>query len=118
MSETRALMRDFRFLDEKRKVGGLSPAEEGRWLELRAVLGIAETPTISSQPAPQGYWADDGNWYPYPYAQPQQSFDPNAGWQGGGESAWDPWASANAQGGYAPDPNWGHGYGQGEVSGE
>ena len=67
MSDTRAVMREFRFLDEKRKVGGLSPVEEMRWAELRHALGLpAEAPPAydASQWAQQGYYADDGNWYP------------------------------------------------------
>ena len=40
MSDTRAAMREFRFLDDKRKQGGLSAAEEQRWTELRHSLGL------------------------------------------------------------------------------
>ncbi|MFZ5471816.1 MAG: hypothetical protein ACOZIN_20495, partial [Myxococcota bacterium] len=93
MSDTRAAMRDFRFLDEKRNQSGLSPAEEQRWLELRTALGIQDT-TAEPYAAPQGYYGTDGNWYPYP-----AGYDPNA-YAGG----YDP----NAQGYYpqgAYDPN-------------
>src|SRR5438552_469947 len=93
MSDTQAAMREFRFLDDKRKTGGLSEPEEHRWLELGGQLGIT---------AQQGYYADDGNWYVYPpgydpmtgqyygaaypqqdqgYPQQQQPYsDPNAGY--------------------------------------
>ncbi|MFP2911811.1 hypothetical protein ACLESD_43675, partial [Pyxidicoccus sp. 3LFB2] len=80
MSDTRAAMREFRFLDEKRKLGSLSPVEEARWVELRGLLGIQDTAPVSDasawqqQAAPQGYYAADGQWYPYPaqgYAQQQ-----------------------------------------------
>ena len=33
-------MREFRFLDEKRKTNGLTQVEEQRWQELGASLGI------------------------------------------------------------------------------
>ena len=72
MSDTRAAMREFRFLDEKRKMGSLSPAEEARWNELRGLLGVQDAP-IQEPPAaaaypqqPQGYYGADGQWYAYP----------------------------------------------------
>src|SRR5687768_14864706 len=88
MSDTRIAMREFRFLDEKRKTSGLSSTEEQRWTELRQALGAPEL--ASAEVAPQvaateqyaqGYYADDGNWYPYPEgydpaAYAQQGYDP------------------------------------------
>ena len=81
MSDTQAAMREFRFLDEKRNSTGLTPLEDQRWQDLASQLGVDV-----SQSA-QGYWADDGNWYPYPqqaydengYPQQQQAYDPNTG---------------------------------------
>ena len=81
-------MREFRFLDDKRKGGGLSPIEEQRWIDLGGQLGMT---------AQQGYYGPDGVWYAYPpgydpqtgqyyhqqhqgYAPPQQYYDPNAGY--------------------------------------
>jgi hypothetical protein len=99
MADTRAAMREFRFLDDKRKQGGLSATEEQRWTELRHTLGLpeVESPPAAapapdpgayaqfSQQVPAGYYASDGNWYPYPagydpnaYAQQQAYYDPNA----------------------------------------
>ncbi len=43
MSDTRVAMREFRFLDEKRKLTALSHAEEQRWIELGHLLGGAES---------------------------------------------------------------------------
>src|SRR5512143_3091935 len=88
MSDTRAAMREFRFLDERRTRGNLSPAEEARWNELRGLLGAQGTPmqepAVAMDPAqqPQGYYGADGQWYAYPtdYAQgyaPNQPYDPN-----------------------------------------
>ena len=57
MSDAQA-MREFRFLDEKRKTNGLTPAEEQRWSELGASLGI-DTGQLQQ---PQGYWGADGQW--------------------------------------------------------
>src|ERR1043165_1002617 len=86
MSDTQAAMREFRFLDEKRKTSGLLPQEEQRWQELAHGLGI----DISAQLG--GWWGADGQWYAYdqnqqgydpnayydPNQQPQQGYDPNA----------------------------------------
>ncbi len=79
-------MREFRFLEEKRKLTALSEAEERRWIELGQMLGILEAGDQPPQPEPQqpqGYYAEDGNWYPYDnanppelYAQPQQGAYP------------------------------------------
>jgi hypothetical protein len=120
MSDTQAAMREFRFLDDKRNAAGLSAAEEQRWNELRQALGIQD-----AQPAyPQGYYASDGNWYPYPegydpnqayYAQgydpnqayPQQGYDPNQ--YPAQEQGYDPYAQQPPY-----DPNQGYaGYPQG-----
>src|SRR3954465_14202834 len=94
MSDTSAAMREFRFLDDKRKQGGLSPSEEQRWGELRQSLGLPEETVAPAQDVDpnaqmQGYYAEDGNWYPYP--QEAQGYDPNAYAQ---------------QGYYAEDGNW------------
>ena len=70
MSDTQAAMREFRFLDEKRKTSGLLPQEEQRWQELAAHLGIDISQAMG------GYWGADGQWYAYPQQQPQ--YDPNA----------------------------------------
>src|SRR6185436_16305331 len=67
MSDTQAAMREFRFLDEKRKTSGLLPQEEQRWQELAANLGIDISAALG------GYWGADGQWYAYP-----QGYDPNA----------------------------------------
>src|SRR3712207_2080318 len=86
--DTRTAMREFRFLDEKRKLGSFSVAEEQRWNELRQALGAPEpaAPAYPSQEyaaaqsmpgyadqAAQGYYAADGNWYPYT-PQEQQAY--------------------------------------------
>ncbi len=42
MSDIRESMREFRFLEEKRKLAPLTQAEEQRWLELGRTLGIFE----------------------------------------------------------------------------
>jgi|GEM_PF-5322159 len=42
MSDIRLSMREFRLLEEKRKLGALSDAEERRWTELGQSLGILE----------------------------------------------------------------------------
>jgi len=77
MSDTRVAMSEFRLLDDKRKLTPLSYAEEQQWLHLGQLLGIFESADYAafSAPAehPHGYYADDGNWYPYP-----QEYDPNA----------------------------------------
>src|SRR5688572_9291642 len=81
MSDTRAVMREFRLLDEKRKLGSLSPTEETRWHELRAQLGAPEAPqapaAVNPYAAyPQGYWGQDGQWYAYPAAYPPGAYAP------------------------------------------
>ena len=85
-------MREFRFLDEKRKTNGLTPAEEQRWHELAGALGM-------DAPQPQqGYYGPDGQWYPYP-----EGYDPNAQWQQQ-PGQWDP--NAPPQGYYGADGQW------------
>src|SRR5215831_20199089 len=42
MSDIRDSMREFRFLEEKRKLAPLTQAEEQRWIELGRTLGIFE----------------------------------------------------------------------------
>ncbi len=73
MSDTQAAMREFRSLDETRKTNGLTPAEEQRWYELAQGLGVDAG---QAQPLfqAQGYYAEDGNWYPYP-----EGYDPVTG---------------------------------------
>jgi len=110
MSDTRAAMREFRFLDDKRRQGGLSSAEEERWGELRHALGIAEAPAEAlaeqqyadpnayaqdqAQAQAQGYYAEDGNWYPYdPAAYAQQGYYAEDG-------NWYPYTQEQAQGQY------------------
>jgi hypothetical protein len=114
MSDTRAAMREFRFLDEKRKVGGLSTAEEQRWAELRGLLGLPEAPAQDAQqPYPQqqaGYYAEDGNWYPYPANYYGGGFDPNQAWQGG----WEQWGPGY---GYPQYPNPAQGYDPAQYGG-
>jgi hypothetical protein len=106
MSDTRTVMREFRFLDEKRKQGSLSPIEAQRWEELRVALGIP-APTVQEE-APQGYYADDGNWYPY-------AAEPAAGEEN--PSAWGQEAYADPQGAYAHDPAYAQHYAQPQDAG-
>ena len=81
MSDTQAAMREFRFLDDKRKGGGLAPLEEQRWIELGGQLGMS---------AQQGYYGQDGAWYAYP-----PGYDPNTGQYYGQQPQYP---------GYAPPP--------------
>lgn len=87
-------MREFRFLDEKRKTNGLTPVEHERWQQLGTSLGVELT---ESEAPPQGYYGQDGQWYQYPpgfdpsawaaqqvgpwpgYYPPQGYYDPNTG---------------------------------------
>src|SRR4051812_41078810 len=98
MSDTQAAMREFRFLDDKRKTSGLLPQEEQRWQELAQALGIDISQALG------GYWGADGQWYAYPQqgydpnAYPQQAYDPNYGY--------DPNQPQQPQQGY--DPNQGY----------
>lgn len=71
MSDTQAAMREFRFLDEKRKTNGLTQVEEQRWQELGSALGI----DLSAAMQPTGYYGPDGLWYQYP-----PGYDPQAAW--------------------------------------
>lgn len=64
-------MREFRFLDDKRKTNGHTEAEEARWIELAGMLGI----DLWASAQESGYWTEDGFWYPYP-----ESVDPYAAW--------------------------------------
>jgi hypothetical protein len=85
MSDLRAAMREFSFLDERRKAGLLSAADEQRWNELREGLGQSEPSPTPEVPAPAdsyGYYAADGHWYPYDQQQWAEQQYP--GW------AWDP----------------------------
>jgi hypothetical protein len=101
MSDTQAAMREFRFLDDKRKTNGLTAPEEQRWYELAAQLGV--------DMSQYGQWGADGQWYPYPVGyDPNQAgyYDPDQaaaqGWygqqQGYGQQAY-------AQNQPAYDPN-------------
>jgi len=70
-SDTRLAMREFRFLDEKRKLTRLKEPEERRWLELRQVLSAA-----APQQPPANY-PGGVNGYPSPPAEPApRSADP------------------------------------------
>ncbi|WP_309894047.1 hypothetical protein [Archangium sp.] len=101
MSDTRAAMREFRFLDEKRTRGNLSPTEETRLNELRGALaGQGEPVQETSAPAdlaqqPQGYYGADGQWYAYPA---DYTPDPNAGY----DAAY----TQQPQGYYGTDGQW------------
>src|SRR5262245_2010038 len=103
MSDTRAAMREFRFLDEKRKTASLSHEEEHRLALLRQQLGMPEAEV------PQGYYGEDGQWYAYPpgydpNACAAQQYDPNA--QGG----FDPAQLAYDGAGYDPNQAYAAGY--------
>jgi hypothetical protein len=53
MADLLSAMREFRYLDEKRLLGALAPAEQQRWEELRAIVAPhAEAPTVVA-PAPE-----------------------------------------------------------------
>ena len=110
MSDTQAAMREFRFLDETRKTNGLTPAEEQRWYELAQGLGV----DVGQPQQPQGYYAEDGNWYPYP-----EGYDPATGQYAAAapgyvdssqqpqqQAAWYPPPQQQPQGYYGPDGNW------------
>ncbi|HEX4621926.1 MAG TPA: hypothetical protein VH208_10205, partial [Myxococcaceae bacterium] len=106
MSDTQAAMREFRFLDDKRRAAGLSATEEQRWAELRQALGIQDAPAQDAYQQQQGYYAEDGNWYPYPAGyDPNAYYDPNQYPQGyaEGQQGYDPNQAYYAQQGY--DPN-------------
>ena len=80
MSDTRAAMREFRFLNEKQTRGNLSPTEEARLNELRGQLDPQELPAqeqaADTSHVPQGYYAEDGQWYAYPAGyDPNQAYD-------------------------------------------
>ncbi len=92
-------MREFRFLDEKRKTNGLNMYEEQRWQGLAAYLGI----DLFSEAQSWGQWGSDGQWYPYPgyegYYPPEQAYGENyAHYQQG-------YDAAAGQGYYAEQPN-------------
>jgi hypothetical protein len=67
-------MREFLFLDAKRKVAGLSSVEEQRWIDLGQLLGIEHPKPNVGRPLDPvaGYYGPDGNWYPYS-AEPNSS---------------------------------------------
>src|SRR5687768_8317475 len=105
MSDTRAAMKEFRFLDEKRRVGGLTAPEEQRWLDLRQQLGVTDahdsTPAQDAwaqqqqqqqqQQQPQGYYGADGQWYAYPQDYyPQQGYPQSSEWPAEGQQGYDP----------------------------
>jgi hypothetical protein len=70
MSDTRLAMREFRFLDEKRKLTALSSAEEQRWRELKQALGAPE-PNVP-------VWSQaDGNANPQPAAPVPSDYAPH-----------------------------------------
>src|SRR6218665_1409429 len=89
MSDTRAAMREYRFLNEKRTRGSFSPVEEARWNELRGILGdqgLAESEPVAEDaaPPPQGYYGEDGQWDAYPAGhdaqQPQGYYGEDGQW--------------------------------------
>jgi hypothetical protein len=99
MSDTQAAMREFRFLDDKRKTNGLTPTEEHRWQELAASLGVD---LAAVQPA--GYYGENGQWYAYP-----AEYDPNAaawGYPQPGYGYPPPGYPLQPQGYYGPDGQW------------
>ena len=49
MTSVQLSMREFRFLDEKRKGGPLSPVEQARLQELKQRLGVEETEIVRSE---------------------------------------------------------------------
>lgn len=49
MTSVQRSMREFRFLDEKRKFGNLTPTEQARFQELKQRLGVEETEIIRSE---------------------------------------------------------------------
>src|SRR5262245_19497666 len=117
MSDTRAAMKEFRFLEEKRARGILSSAEEARWGELKRLLATQGVPAQESatamdpaQQQPQGYYGADGQWYAYPadYSQSgyaAQGYDPHQGYAQqpqGYYGADGQWYAYPAQGGYDP----------------
>ncbi len=69
MSDTRLAMREFRFLDEKRKLTTLSSSEEQRWRELKQALGAPE-PNVPVRSRA------DGNAYPMPTAPVPADYAP------------------------------------------
>lgn len=121
MSDTQAAMREFRFLDDKRKTNGLTPTEEQRWRELASSLGV----DLSAQQQPQGYFGEDGQWYAYPagydanapaYGYPGYGYPPPPHGYYGPDGQWypyppgfDPTAAAYGYpgyGGYPPPGVW------------
>ncbi len=101
MSDTQAAMREFRFLDEKRKTNGLTPAEDLRWQDLAASLGVDLSQQQVAE-APQGYYGPDGNWYPYA----PQGYDPQT-WSAPPAGQWPPgYYAPPPQGYYGPDGQW------------
>ncbi|HKD40035.1 MAG TPA: hypothetical protein VKB87_07065 [Myxococcaceae bacterium] len=89
MSDIRVSMREFRFLEEKRKLAALSQAEEQRWIELGQMLGIFEAnphPPAPEAQQPQGYYAQDGNWYPRAGSFPAQAYPQSADGEVGAET--------------------------------
>src|SRR6478672_1337742 len=104
MSDTQAAMREFRFLDDKRKTSGLLPQEEQRWQELAQALGIDISQAMG------GYWGADGQWYAYPQGYdpqqgyPQQGYDPNYGYYDPNQQQQYPQQGYDPNAGYY-DPN-------------
>src|SRR5713226_4243397 len=68
-SDTRLAMREFRFLDEKRKLTRLREPEERRWLELKQALSAAAAQQLAGN-NPAG-----ANGRPAPPAEPPRSAD-------------------------------------------
>lgn len=83
MSDTRLAMREFRFLDEKRKLTALSSSEEQRWRELKQALGTPE-PNVparsqgpSTSPDQRPTQSAEGNGYPMPGAPVPAHYAPH-----------------------------------------
>jgi len=122
MSDTRLAMREFRFLDEKRKLTALSSNEEQRWRELKQVLGVAEARPPPSPPPPprdvdpgQSYHSE-ANGYPALGSSEPTGLDFNPDQMYGGASA-EPIATPNI-GLTAPNysPHATPGYGQSPLA--
>src|SRR4051794_33479978 len=88
MSDTREVMKEFRFLDEKRQQAGLTPAEEQQWYALAQSLGVDVQGAYPPDSYANGYIATDGLWYPYPEGyDPNAAADPNAAYVSGEDAA-------------------------------
>jgi hypothetical protein len=89
MVDMLAAMREFRFLEDKRSKGGLSPLEEARWRELKVMLhGNVEESDAAPQSAADASLVDPSGWgesgprtmEAEPPAAPAYTIDPNTGY--------------------------------------